>query len=179
MTMSIESRNPATGESHARFDELTDDAIENALQSAEEGVERLRLMGRKARADGLMRLADVLDDRKDELARIATEEMGKTLASAKAEVSKCAAACRYYAEHGPSFLADEAVKIDEGSAYVATLPLGPILAVMPWNFPYWQVFRFAAPSLMLGNSGLLKHASNVPRCALAIEETIRQAGFPE
>jgi succinate-semialdehyde dehydrogenase/glutarate-semialdehyde dehydrogenase len=179
MPMSIESRNPATGELHQSFEELTDDQVEAALERAAEASESLRRMGRKDRAAGLMRLAGNLEKDRDRLAAIATEEMGKTFASARAEIDKCASVCRYYAEHGPAFLEDEPVKIDEGSAYVATLPLGPILAVMPWNFPYWQVYRFAAPALMLGNPGLLKHASNVPRVALAIEEAIISAGFPE
>ncbi len=177
--MPIESRNPANGQLIESFDPLTDEAIDEKLDRAEAAAESLRLMPKRDRADALNALGARLGERRDELARIATEEMGKTFASAKAEVDKCALVCRYYAEHGPEFLRDEPVQIDDGSAYVAHLPLGPILAVMPWNFPYWQVFRFAAPSLMAANPGLLKHASNVPRCALAIEDVIAEAGFPK
>ncbi|NNU17313.1 NAD-dependent succinate-semialdehyde dehydrogenase [Parvularcula sp. ZS-1/3] len=177
--MSIESRNPATGELLEQFSPASNEMIEEALDLAVEGHEALRRMPLRDRAAGLRRLADLLDQKNEELARVATLEMGKTLKAAKAEVTKCASVCSYYAEHGAGFLRDEPVQIDEGSAYVAHLPLGPILAVMPWNFPYWQVFRFAAPALMAGNSGLLKHASNVPQCALAISDVIAEAGFPK
>lgn len=177
--MTIESRNPATGEILETFEPLSDEALEEKLARAEEASETLRLLTLRDRAGLLEKLADLLDEGRDDLAKIATLEMGKTLSSAKAEVEKCAWVCRYYAEHGPEFLRDEPVQIDDGSAYVAHLPLGPILAVMPWNFPYWQVFRFAAPALMAGNPGLLKHASNVPQCALAIESMIEAAGFPK
>ncbi|GGY51473.1 NAD-dependent succinate-semialdehyde dehydrogenase [Parvularcula lutaonensis] len=177
--MSIQSRNPATGEVLETFSALSDHAIEDKIARAAEGAEALRLLPVKDRARLLEKLAGLLEEGCEDLATIATMEMGKTLAAAKAEVKKCAWVCRYYAEHGPEFLRDDPVQIDEGSAYVAHLPLGPILAVMPWNFPYWQVFRFAAPALVAGNPGLLKHASNVPQCALAIEDLIRTAGFPK
>jgi succinate-semialdehyde dehydrogenase/glutarate-semialdehyde dehydrogenase len=177
--MTIESRNPATGELLKSCEETPPEAVEEALSCAEAAADRLRLMGARERARGLERLAALLDERAEEYGRLATLEMGKPIAQARAEVEKCALACRYYAEHGPSYLSDVPVKVDEGSAYVAHLPLGPILAVMPWNFPFWQVLRFAAPALMAGNPGLLKHASNVPQCALAIEEVIRDAGFPK
>ena len=176
--MPIESRNPATQDLIQSFDEFTDNEIEDALSLSEDAAEDLRLVRRADRAAALERLADRLESDSERLAALATEEMGKTLAAARAEVEKCAYVCRYYAEHGPHFLDDEPVKIENGSAYVAHLPMGPILAVMPWNFPFWQVFRFAAPALMAGNPGLLKHASNVPRCALAISEVIADAGFP-
>jgi succinate-semialdehyde dehydrogenase/glutarate-semialdehyde dehydrogenase len=127
----------------------------------------------------MRRAADVLDARKEHWGRIMTLEMGKTLKSAVAEAEKCAWVCRYYADHAERFLADEEVKASATRSFVRHLPLGPVLAVMPWNFPFWQVFRFAAPALMAGNVGLLKHASNVPQSALAIEEVFRLAGFPE
>lgn len=177
--MPIESRNPATQHVAATYEPMSDHAIDAALSRAEDACDALRIMAVRDRAAALLRLADVLDQHQEKLATLATEEMGKTLASAKAEVAKCASVCRYYAEEGPGFLRDEPVKIDQGSAYVAHLPIGPVLAVMPWNFPFWQVFRFAAPALMAGNPGLLKHASNVPRCAIAIEAAIQEAGFPE
>ncbi len=123
--------------------------------------------------------AGVLRDRKDHYARLITEEMGKLLNDARAEVEKCALVCDYYADNGPAFLADEPLASDASKSYAAYLPLGTVLAVMPWNFPFWQVFRFAAPALVAGNTGVLKHASNVPQCALAIEEVFRLAGMPE
>jgi succinate-semialdehyde dehydrogenase/glutarate-semialdehyde dehydrogenase len=123
--------------------------------------------------------ATVLRRRKDELAKTITLEMGKLLRDARAEIEKCAAVCEYYADMGPQFLADEQIESDAGRSMVAYQPLGTVLAVMPWNFPFWQVFRFAAPGLVAGNTGLLKHASNVPACALAIEDIFREAGFPE
>ncbi len=133
-------------------------------------TERARLMGRAA---------EVLRANETKYARIMTTEMGKLYRDARAEVEKCAWVCEYYAEHGPAFLADEVIESDAGRSYVAYLPLGTVLAVMPWNFPFWQVFRFAAPALVAGNTGVLKHASNVPESALAIEEVFREAGFPE
>lgn len=177
--MPIESRNPATQQLIQRFPEMDDDAIERALVTAEERAETLRLMPLRDRADALLRLGDVIAQHREHLAQIATSEMGKTIVAARAEVDKCAAVCTYYAAKGPRFLRNKKVAIDDGEASIAHLPLGPILAVMPWNFPFWQVFRFAAPALMAGNPGLLKHASNVPRCALVIEEIIKEAGFPE
>ena len=177
--MSITTTNPATGTLIEAFDPLTPDQIESALAAAEDAVDSLRSMPLSDRAAALLRLADLLDERQEAMAFTATQEMGKTIVSARAEVAKCASVCRYYAEHGPGFLADEEIEIADGRAYVAHLPIGPVLAVMPWNFPFWQVFRFAAPALMAGNPGLLKHASNVPQSALAIEDVIKAAGFPE
>ena len=133
-------------------------------------AERARLMARAA---------EVLRANEEKYARIMTTEMGKLYRDARAEVQKCAWVCEYYAEHGPAFLADEVIASDAGKSYVAYLPLGTVLAVMPWNFPFWQVFRFAAPALVAGNTGVLKHASNVPESALAIEEVFREAGFPD
>jgi succinate-semialdehyde dehydrogenase/glutarate-semialdehyde dehydrogenase len=133
----------------------------------------------EARAALMRAAAAVLRRRKDELAELMTAEMGKTLTEGRAEVEKCAAGCDFYAEHAATFLASEPVEVKGAKAKVAFQPLGTVLAVMPWNFPFWQVFRFAAPALMAGNTAVLKHASNVPGCALAIEEVFRQAGFPE
>jgi succinate-semialdehyde dehydrogenase/glutarate-semialdehyde dehydrogenase len=127
----------------------------------------------------MRRAAAVLRERREALARTITLEMGKLRQEALAEVDKCALGCEYYAEHGPAFLADEVIASDAGKSFVAWQPLGTVLAVMPWNFPLWQVFRFAAPALVAGNTGLLKHASNVPQCALAIEAVFRDAGFPD
>ncbi|HEB67281.1 MAG TPA: aldehyde dehydrogenase family protein, partial [Gammaproteobacteria bacterium] len=131
------------------------------------------------RARLMARAAEVLRANEERYARIMTTEMGKLFRDARAEVQKCAWVCEYYAEQGPRFLADEIIESDAGKSYVAYLPLGTVLAVMPWNFPFWQVFRFAAPALVAGNTGVLKHASNVPESALAIEEVFREAGFPD
>lgn len=174
--MPIASIDPADETVRAEFTPHDDAFVEAAIaRSAELGAE-MRAMGGATRASLLRSAADVLERRADDLALLMTEEMGKTLTAARAEAIKCASACRYYAEHAAAFLADEPVG-DAG--LVAHLPLGPILAVMPWNFPFWQVVRFAAPALAAGNTCLLKHASNVPRCALALEEVFEEAGFPE
>src|SRR5690606_41612990 len=131
------------------------------------------------RAERLARLADLLEGRAEELGRLMTEEMGKPIGAAVAEAKKCALACRYYVEHGEEHLAGEPVEVGGARAYIRHLPIGPVLAIMPWNFPFWQVIRFAAPAMMAGNVGLLKHASNVPRCALKLEELFLEAGFEE
>ncbi len=175
----MSSVNPATGEVLARFDELTDAELEAKLARAADTFRSWRLRPLAERAALMTRAADVLDRRKDHWARTMTLEMGKTLRSAVGEAEKCAWVCRYYAENAERFLADEEVKAAATRSFVRFLPIGPVLAVMPWNFPFWQVFRFAAPALMAGNVGLLKHASNVPQCSLAIEEVFREAGFPE
>jgi succinate-semialdehyde dehydrogenase / glutarate-semialdehyde dehydrogenase len=127
----------------------------------------------------MMRVAEILEEEKDECAHLMTLEMGKPLKAAVAETLKCATGCRYYAENAEKFLADKIVQTDAKRSFIRYLPIGPILAIMPWNFPFWQVFRFVAPALMAGNVGLLKHASNVPQCALKIEEIVRRAGFAE
>ncbi|HYD40540.1 MAG TPA: NAD-dependent succinate-semialdehyde dehydrogenase [Anaeromyxobacter sp.] len=173
------SVNPATGEVLARFEEHTEAEVERRLSRA---VEVFRVWRRRPvaeRAHLAARAAEALEAGKERYGRIMTAEMGKTLKSAVAEVEKCAWACRYYAEQGARFLADEEVKTEAPRSYRRFLPLGPVLAVMPWNFPFWQVFRFAAPAVVAGNVGLLKHASSVPQCALAIEEVFRLAGFPD
>jgi succinate-semialdehyde dehydrogenase / glutarate-semialdehyde dehydrogenase len=176
---SMTSVNPATGEVLARFDELPDAELERRLARAEEVFRSWRRRPFAERAALMRRAADVLEGRKEHWGRIMTLEMGKTLRSAIAEAEKSAWACRYYADNAERFLADEEVKASATRSFVRHLPIGPVLAVMPWNFPFWQVFRFAAPTLMAGNVGLLKHASNVPQSALAIEEVFREAGFPE
>src|SRR5207237_7400991 len=129
------------------------------------------------RATRMFRAAELLYERADALGRIATIEMGKPIKAAIAEVQKCGLVCRYYAEHAEAFLADERVETDASESFIRYEPIGAVLAMMPWNFPYWQVFRFAAPALMAGNVRLLKHASNVPQCALGIEEVLRDAVF--
>ena len=173
------SINPATGREIARYDLHDAAEVERRVARAAEAFQRFRNTPLEARRAGLSRLAEVLDDRADALGRLATDEMGKPLAQAVAEVHKCAAACRYYADHGETLLAPRPAKHlpDGARAYVVHQPLGPILAVMPWNFPFWQVVRFLAPALLLGNVGLLKHASNVTGCALALEAAVADAGF--
>ena len=177
--MAIKSINPATGEEIKAFDALTEDQIDEKLQRAIETFREYRKTSFAERAGMLSRAAEILDDEAEEFGRLMTGEMGKTLAAATAEAQKCARGCRYYVENAERFLADEKIEVDGAEAYIHYQPLGPILAVMPWNFPFWQVFRHAAPALMAGNVILLKHASNVPQCALAIEDIIRRAGFPE
>jgi succinate-semialdehyde dehydrogenase/glutarate-semialdehyde dehydrogenase len=175
----LSSVNPATGEVLARFEELSDPELEARIARAAQTFRSWRRRPFAERAALMARAADVLEQRKEHWGRLMTLEMGKTFKSAVAEAEKCAWACRFYAENAERLLADEEVKTQSTRSFVRHLPLGPVLAVMPWNFPFWQVFRFAAPGLMAGNVGLLKHASNVPQCALGIEEVFRQAGFPE
>ncbi|MDT7725605.1 MAG: succinate-semialdehyde dehydrogenase / glutarate-semialdehyde dehydrogenase [Actinomycetota bacterium] len=177
--MAIATIDPATGERVRSFEALTDAEVAGKLSKAAEAFREYRRTSYGERARLLSRAAEILDGEADELARIATLEMGKTLASAVAEVHKSATGCRWYADHAEEMLADEPWPVKNGKAYTRYEPLGPVLAVMPWNFPYWQVFRFAAPALMAGNVGLLKHASNVPQVALAIEDVFRRAGFAD
>jgi succinate-semialdehyde dehydrogenase/glutarate-semialdehyde dehydrogenase len=175
----IESINPATGNLIERFEPLSEDQITKKLQRAIEAFEGYRKTPFSERSRKMFRAAEILEADADRFGRVMTSEMGKPIKAAAAEAAKCAWACRYYAENAERFLRDEEVKTDAARSYIRYQPLGPILAVMPWNFPFWQVFRFAAPALMAGNIGLLKHASNVPRCALMIEEIFRSAGFAE
>ncbi len=177
--MAIATVNPATGEVIKKFEALSAEEIEKKLQLAASAFKSHRWTSFADRAAKMTRVADILEKEKEECARLMTLEMGKPLKAALAEAQKCAAGCRYYAENAEKFLADEAVETGAKRSFIRYLPIGPILAIMPWNFPFWQVFRFAAPTLMAGNVGLLKHASNVPQCALKIEEIIRRAGFPE
>jgi succinate-semialdehyde dehydrogenase/glutarate-semialdehyde dehydrogenase len=175
----MKSVNPATGEVLGTFEELSDAALDAKLARAAATFRTWRKAPFAERGRALVRAAEELEARKERWGRIMTLEMGKTLRSAVAEAEKCAWVCRYYAENGERFLADEEWRSGASRSYVRHLPLGPVLAVMPWNFPFWQVFRFAAPALMAGNVGLLKHASNVPQSALAIEEVFRLAGVPD
>jgi succinate-semialdehyde dehydrogenase/glutarate-semialdehyde dehydrogenase len=174
----IATVNPATGETVATFDALTESQLDEKLARSAEAFRSYRRTTFADRARWMARAADILEDERDAFARIMTLEMGKPLEAARQESAKCALACRYYVDHAQRLLADEPVVIDGVRAFVRYQPIGPVLAVMPWNFPFWQVFRFLAPALMAGNVGLLKHSSNVPQCALAIEEIVRRAGFP-
>ena len=177
--MAIATINPATGEVVKTFEALTAEQIEQKLQRAVKAFHAHRKTTFADRAAKMLRAAEILEKEKDECGRLMTLEMGKPLRAAVAEAAKCTTACRYYAENAGKFLADEIVETGAKRSFIRYLPIGPILAVMPWNFPFWQVFRFAVPALMAGNVGLLKHASNVPQCALKIEDIFRRAGFAE
>ena len=177
--MGIASINPATGETLREFSALTSQQIEQKLQLAASTFRTYRRTSFADRSRMMIRAAEILESEKHEFGRMMTTEMGKPVKSAIGEAEKCAWVCRYYAENAERHLADQIVETTAKKSYVRFQPLGPILAVMPWNFPFWQVFRFAAPALMAGNVGLLKHSSNVPQSALAIEEIFRRAGFPE
>jgi succinate-semialdehyde dehydrogenase/glutarate-semialdehyde dehydrogenase len=177
--MAIASVNPATGEKLREFAPLDDAELEDKLQRAAEAYTSHRRTTFAERAAQMTAAAEILDGDREAFARLMTAEMGKPLQAARDEAAKCALACRYYAEHAEKFLADEEVETSATRSFIRYEPLGAVLAVMPWNFPFWQVFRFAAPALMAGNVGLLKHASNVPQCALAIEEIFRRAGVVE
>ena len=177
--MAIATTNPATGEVLRTFEPLTAAQIEQKLQLAASAFREHRRTSFAERAAKMMCAAEILEKEKDECAHLMTLEMGKPLKAAVAEALKCATGCRYYAENAERFLADEIVETGAKHSFVRYLPIGPVLAIMPWNFPFWQVFRFVAPALMAGNVGLLKHASNVPQCALKIEEIVRRAGFAE
>ncbi|MGC2698215.1 MAG: NAD-dependent succinate-semialdehyde dehydrogenase [Candidatus Angelobacter sp.] len=175
----LASVSPFSGGLLREYEQLSDECLEQKLQLAAERFREYRNVPFAERAQMMTRAADILENRKDAFGELMTREMGKTLRSAVQEAEKCALGCRYYAENAERFLADEEAKTSATRSFVRYQPLGPVLAVMPWNFPFWQVFRFAAPALMAGNVALLKHASNVPQCALAIEDIFRKAGFPE
>jgi succinate-semialdehyde dehydrogenase/glutarate-semialdehyde dehydrogenase len=179
--VSIATINPATGEVVKTFGDMSDQQVDRAIGEAADAYVALRQTSFGERARWMTAAADILDAERDDIARMMTTEMGKTLAAAKAEAQKCATAARFYATHTEGFLADEpadAAAVGATRAFVRYQPIGPVLAVMPWNFPLWQVMRFAAPALMAGNVGLLKHASNVPQTALFLAELFRRAGFP-
>jgi succinate-semialdehyde dehydrogenase/glutarate-semialdehyde dehydrogenase len=177
--MAIASINPATGKTLKTFDALDEQQLEEKLQCAAEAFRNHSHATFAERAQLMLRAADILENEKQEFARTMTLEMGKPIKGAIQETEKCAWVCRYYAENAEQHLADEIIETQATKSYVHFQPLGVVLAVMPWNFPFWQVFRFAAPALMAGNVGLLKHSSNVPQCALAIEDIFRRAGFSE
>jgi succinate-semialdehyde dehydrogenase / glutarate-semialdehyde dehydrogenase len=179
--MAIATINPATGETVKTYDEMSEEDVERCLAAAAAAHESYRLTSFDERAGWMRQAAGILDAEQDQIAAMMTTEMGKTLAAAKQEVAKCAATCRYYAEHAAGFLADEpadAGAVGASRAYVTFQSLGPVLAIMPWNFPLWQAMRFAVPGLMAGNVGLLKHASNVPATALFMQDLFARAGFP-
>ena len=177
--MAIASINPATGEKLKAFSPFDDSEIEKRLSRAEKAFRRYRRTTFAERSEWMHGAAELLFQEKKNFAEIITLEMGKLFRDSVAEIEKCARGCRFYAENGERFLEDEAAQTDAAESYVQYQPLGPVLAIMPWNFPFWQVFRFAAPALTVGNVGLLKHASNVPQCALAIEEIFCRAGFDD
>jgi succinate-semialdehyde dehydrogenase/glutarate-semialdehyde dehydrogenase len=177
--MAIASVNPATGQLLKSFEPLSDAQIEGKLKRASEAFSRYRRTTFAERARMMVKAAEILENDKEKFARTMTTEMGKPFRAAVDEAVKCVSACRYYAENAERFLGDEVIETAASRSYIHYQPLGPILAVMPWNFPFWQVMRFAAPALMAGNVGLLKHASNVPQCALEIEDLFHRAGFPQ
>jgi succinate-semialdehyde dehydrogenase/glutarate-semialdehyde dehydrogenase len=177
--MPLDSVNPATGETIKTYDELTPQQTTAAIEDAYAAWKAWRKTPFAERARPMKKAAAILRERKEEFAKLMALEMGKPLKQGIAEAEKCALGCDYYADHAEGHLAPEIVKTDASKSYIAFEPIGVVLAVMPWNFPFWQVFRFAAPALMAGNAGVLKHASNVPGCAMAIEEVFVQAGFPQ
>jgi succinate-semialdehyde dehydrogenase / glutarate-semialdehyde dehydrogenase len=179
--VAIATINPATGETVKTYDEMSEADVERCLAAAAAAAASYRLTSFDSRAGWMRQATGILDDEQDQIAAMMTTEMGKTLAAARQEVAKCAAACRYYADRAAGFLADEpadAGAVGAERAYVSYQPLGPVLAIMPWNFPLWQAMRFAVPALMAGNVGLLKHASNVPQSALFMQDLFARAGFP-
>jgi succinate-semialdehyde dehydrogenase/glutarate-semialdehyde dehydrogenase len=177
--MAIATINPATGEVVKTFQPLTDAQVDEKIAAAAAAFQSFRKTSFADRARWMNKAADILEAEKEVLGALMTLEMGKTLPSAIAEAEKCASGCRYYAENSAKFVADQVIGTAASKSYIRYQPIGVVLAVMPWNFPFWQVFRFVAPGLMAGNVGLLKHASNVPQCALRIEDILLRAGFPE
>ncbi len=176
--MTLASINPATGETIRTYEEMGLDEVERRISAAHQAYEKWRAVPFAERAEKMRRAAAILRERKEEFGRLMADEMGKPLAQGIGEAEKCATVCEYYADHAEAFLRDEEAPTDASHSFVTFQPLGVVLAVMPWNFPFWQVFRFAAPGLMAGNAAVLKHASNVQGCALAIEAIFAEAGFP-
>src|SRR5579859_1475014 len=177
--MALLSVNPTTEDVLQTFEEFSDQQVDAALQQVHDAQRSWRSTSFGERAARLQAVARVLREQKTRLATLATSEMGKPIVEAEGELEKCAWNCDFYAEHAASFLADERIATNARESYVAFEPLGVVLAIMPWNFPFWQVIRFAAPALMAGNGALLKHASNVPGCAVALEDIFRTAGLPD
>jgi len=177
--MAIATINPATGEVVKKFDALSDAQVDEKIAKASKTFQSYRKTSFADRARWMVKAGQILESEKESLGRLMTLEMGKTLSSAVAEASKCASTCQYYADHAASFVTDEVIETTASKSYIHYQPVGIVLAVMPWNYPFWQVFRFIAPGMMAGNVGLLKHASNVPQCALKIEEILLCAGFPD
>ncbi|RKX24698.1 MAG: NAD-dependent succinate-semialdehyde dehydrogenase, partial [Candidatus Zixiibacteriota bacterium] len=171
--------NPATGELIKEYQEHTREEVRQIIAETDKEFQLWRKTAFSLRRKLMLKTAEVQRKNIERYARTITLEMGKTINESRAEIEKCALCCEYYAENAERFLADEIIASDASRSLVAFEPLGVVLAVMPWNFPFWQVMRFAAPALMAGNAGILKHASNVPGCALAIEEIFKEAGFPE
>jgi succinate-semialdehyde dehydrogenase / glutarate-semialdehyde dehydrogenase len=176
--MTLKAINPANGELVAEYEEMSGDQASKIVDAVHRTFLEWRRVSFEDRAKPMRKVAALLRERSREYGKLATEEMGKPIGGAIAEVEKCASACDYFAENSATFLRPEEVPMETGRALVAFQPIGVVLAVMPWNFPFWQVFRFIAPAMMAGNAGVLKHASNVPGCALAIEQVMRDAGFP-
>jgi len=176
--MAIQSINPVNGKRIKKYQEIAVQKIDEKIQAAHKAWLKWRRVPLEERASLLLKTAALLLEQKHDLARLMALEMGKPLKDGVAEIEKCAAVCTFYAEKGASFLKDEKIKTEARHSFVSYQPIGVVLAVMPWNFPYWQCFRFIAPALMAGNVGLLKHASNVPECALSIEKILLKAGFP-
>ena len=173
--MKMDAINPATGEIFKTYEEMTPDEAKNAIEDAHIAYQSWKKTSFSYRADLMKKAAQVLRDNLEEYAKLMALEMGKPIRDGRVETEKCACVCDYYAENAESFLSRELVETDASKSFVTYQPIGVVLAVMPWNFPFWQVFRFAAPALMAGNAGVLKHASNVPGCALAIEDVFRKA----
>lgn len=179
MSEVLESRNPATDELIRSYEWMSDEEVERTVQASHEAFLSWRKVPFAERARLMRRAGQAVRDNKDEYARLMTQEMGKPITQSRGELEKCAWVCDFYADNAEAFLAPEIIQSDASESFVAHQPLGPVLAIMPWNFPFWQLFRFAAPALMAGNAGLLKHSPNTPGCALAVEAIFRDAGFPE
>jgi len=177
--MNIDAINPATGAFIKSYKEDTENTVKHKIEQTHQAWMSWRANDFTERSALLINLADQLYKERDNLAQLMANEMGKPIKEGAAEIDKCASVCKYYAEHGAAFLSDQFIETEASKSYISFQPLGVVLAIMPWNFPFWQVFRFLAPALMAGNCGLLKHASNVPGCAMAIEKLVIDAGFPE